>query len=143
MSRIFNGSQTDWPLGILEAKECEYVALAQGMSEFLTLHQYVVQEKAQDRVAPVGMLPGAHLISPEALSHFKGKHVRIYPSLDKAVIKASESWPGQLHKAGARKVEIFNFPAFRSFEGNWAKNLVEFNRLKLARSGYSERTILP
>jgi hypothetical protein len=85
----------DWPLGILEAKGCEYLALAQGSVEFVTLHQYAIQEQAQDRVGPVGML-SLNLISPDALEHFKGKHVRIYPCCDKAGIDAAIRWKEQL-----------------------------------------------
>ena len=44
-SHVVSGSQMDWPLGILEAKNCDCVALVQGSVEFLTLHQYVVQGK--------------------------------------------------------------------------------------------------
>ena len=83
-SHALKGSHKDWPLGIMEANGCESLALAEGLPDFLALHQYVVQEKAQDRVGPVGMLSSACLISPGALEHFKGKHVRIYPHMDQA-----------------------------------------------------------
>ena len=61
-SHVLSSSQMDWPLGILEAKNCDCIALVAGSVEFLTLHQYVVRENAQDRVAPVAMLSSAHLI---------------------------------------------------------------------------------
>lgn len=53
-SHALKGSQKDWPLGILEAEDCEYVALAEGLPDFLALHQYVVQESAEDRVWACG-----------------------------------------------------------------------------------------
>ena len=139
---IVSGSQLDWPLGILEAKECEYLALVQGSTEFLTLHQYVVQEKAQDRVGPVGMLSSS-LISPDASELFQGKHVRIYPRQDKVGIEAKDKWVKQFQAAGARKIELFNFSAFQSIDGHAVKDLCEFNRLKLGGQDFSERTILP
>jgi hypothetical protein len=142
-SQALSGSQMDWPLGILEAKECDCIALVAGSVEFLTLHQYVVQEKAQDRVAPVAMLSSARLICPDALEHFKGKHVRIYPSQDKAGIEARDKWGNQLHAAGARKIEFFNFSVFQSIDGHAVKDLCEFNRLKLGGSDFAERHILP
>ena len=141
-SHVLNGSQLDWPLGILEANGCEYLALTQGSIEFLTLHQYVVQERAQGRVGPVSML-SSNLISSDALELFKGKHVRIYPSQDKAGIEARDKWIKQLQLAGARKIEQFNFSAFQSVDGHAVKDLCEFNRLKLTGGDFAERTILP
>ena len=141
-SHVVSDSPLDLSLGILEAKECEYLALVQGSVEFLTLHQYVVEEKAQGRVGPVGMLSSS-LIASDALEHFKGKHVRIYPRQDEAGIEARDKWVKQLQAAGAHKIELFNFSAFQSAEGRVVKDLCEFNRLKLGGSDYSERTILP
>lgn len=137
-----SGSQLDWPLGVLEAKGCEYLALVQGAVEFLTLHQYVVQEKAQGRVGPVGML-SLNVISVDALERFKGKHVRIYPCCDEAGIDAAIRWQKQLQEAGAKKVDGLNFGALKSSEGREVKDLCEFNRLKLAGQEFTERTILP
>lgn len=142
-SHALKGSQKDWPLGILESENCESLALAEGLPDFLALHQYVVQETAQDRVGPVGILSSACLISAEALEHFKGKHVRIYPHMDEAGIKAAGRWQKQLQEAGARKVDFFNFSAFHSSQGSCVKDLCEFNRLKVAGSDFIERTILP
>ena len=142
-SHALKGSQKDWPLGILEAKECEYLALAEGLPDFLALHQYVVQERAQDRVGPVGMLSSASLIAPEALEHFRDKHVRIYPHMDQAGIKAADKWQKQLQEAGASKVDFFDFSAFQSSQGSSVKDLCEFNRLYVAGSDFNERTILP
>jgi hypothetical protein len=141
-SHVLSGSQTDWPLGILEAKGCEYLALVQGSIEFLTLHQYVVQEQAHDRVGPVGML-SLNLISADALQHFKGKHVRIYPCCDKAGMDAAARWQEQLQEVGAKKVDGFNFAALKSPDGRAVKDLCEFARLKLGGSDFAERTILP
>ena len=141
-SHAMKGSHKKWPLGILEAQGCECVALAEGLPDFLALHQYVVQENAQERVGPVGMLSSASLIAPEALEHFRGRHVRIYPHIDKAGINAAGKWQKQLQDAGARKVDFFNFSAFPSSGGS-VKDLCEFNRLTLAGSDLIERSILP
>ncbi len=142
-SQVLDGSQMDWPLGIMEGRNCECLALVAGSIEFLTLHQYVVNENAQGRVAPIAMLSSAHPMTPEALQHFKGKHVRIYAAVDKAGIEARDRWGRQLQSAGASKVDLFNFNAFKSPEGRAVKDLCEFNRLKLGCSDFVERTILP
>ena len=142
-SHALKGSQKDWPLGILEAMECECLALAEGLPDFLALHQYVVQERAQERVGSVGMLSSACMIAPEALDHFKDKHVRIYPHMDQAGIKAADRWQRQLQEAGASKVDFFDFSAFQSSKGSSVKDLCEFNRLHTAGSDFNERTILP
>jgi len=140
---VLSGSQLDWPLGILEAKDCDCVALVAGSVEFLTLHQYILRENAQERVAPVAMLSSASLISSNALELFNGKHVRIYPSQDKAGIEARDKWLKQLQAAGPRELDVFNFSAFQSSEGHAVKDLCEFTRLKQAGCEFSERTILP
>src|SRR6202000_2212228 len=96
-----------------------------GLPDFLALHQYVVEENAQDRVAPVAMLRSACLINSEALPLFSGKHVRIYPHIDKAGVEAAEKWQKQLIEAGAT-VDIFDFSAFSADEGDQIKDLCEF-----------------
>jgi hypothetical protein len=137
-SHALRGSQKSWPLGIIEAAECDYLALAEGLPDFLALHQYVVEEGAEGRVAPVAMLSSACLIAKEALAHFQRKHVRIYPHTDQAGIGAAGKWQRQLNEAGARKVDFYNFGEFHM------KDLCEFNRLRMtAGSGLMERTILP
>lgn len=142
-SHALKGSQKNWPLGIMEAGKCEYVALAEGVPDFLALHQYVVQERAQKRVGPVTMLSSACLIAAEATEHFKGKRVCIYPHSDEAGIKGAARWMKQLTDAGAINVEFFNFSAFHSIEGGVVKDLCEFNQLHMAGKECGERGILP
>ena len=139
---VLSGSQMDWPLGILESKNCDCVALVNGAVELLTLHQYVVRENAQERVAPVAMLSSG-LIASDTLEHFRGKHVRIYPCLDKAGINTVRGWEKQLHGADLKKLDMFNFGAVKSTEGQAVKDLCEFARLKCAGSDFVERNILP
>jgi len=141
-SHALKGSQKNWPLGTLEADGCDYLALAEGLPDFLALHQYVVDEGAEGRVGPVAMLSSACLISPEAVHHFRGKHVRIYPHVDDAGIKGAGRWQQQLKQAGARKVDFFNLSVF-SNQGSSVKDLCDFNRLKSAGGEFIERTILP
>lgn len=137
-SHALKGSQKNWPLGILEAARCDYLALAEGLPDFLALHQYVIDEGAEGRVGPVAMLSSACLISTEAVEHFQGKHVRIYPHTDQAGIRAAGKWQRQLNDAGARKVDFYNFGEFQM------KDLCEFNRLRMTAGGsLTERTILP
>lgn len=142
-SHALRGSQKDWPLGIMEASQCDCLALAEGLPDFLALHQYVVQENAQQRVGPVALLSAAVDISAEALIHFKGRHVRIYPHLDAAGIKAAEKWQATLLAAGASKVDFFNFAAVKSSAGSCVKDLCQFNQLQVAGSEAMEGSILP
>ncbi len=83
-SHAIKGSQKDWPVGVLEAAACDFLAIAEGLPDFLALHQYVVQEDAVGKVGPVGLLSASCRIIEDALAHFKGKHVRIFPHLDEA-----------------------------------------------------------
>ena len=109
-SHALKGSQKDWPLGILEAKEFESLALVEGLPDFLAVHQYVVQEQAQERVGPVAMLSSACSIAPDALGYFKNKHVRIYPHSDEPGIKAAKKWDRTVE--GSRRQEA-GFLQFR------------------------------
>ncbi len=136
-SHALKGSQKDWPLGILEAKEFESLALVEGLPDFLAVHQYVVQEQAQERVGPVAMLSSACSIAPDALGYFKNKHVRIYPHSDEPGIKAAKKWDKQLKEAGVRKLDFYNFGEFK------LKDLCELNRLRMTGSALTERNILP
>jgi len=94
-------------------------------------------------VGPVGMLSPAQLITPYALEHFKGKHVRVYPAGDQTGIDAAGRWQKQLQDAGAQKIDFFKFSAFKGSDGQVVKDLCEFNRLKVGGGEFAESRILP
>jgi hypothetical protein len=105
-------SRKNWPLGIIESVNCESIALVEGMPDFLAMHQFVVEESASQRVAPVAMLTSSCDIASEALPYFNGKRVRIFPHHDTPGIDAVERWHNQLIAARALSVDFFNFYSF-------------------------------
>ena len=79
-SQSLRHSRMAWPLGIIESGECECIALVEGMPDLLAMHQFVVEESASHRVAPVGMMTSCCNIADEALPFFQGKRVHLPPS---------------------------------------------------------------
>lgn len=136
------GSQKSWPVGIYEANGCDFLAIAEGVPDFLALHQYVIQEGVIGKVGPVGMLSGSSLVHPDALVHFRGKHVRIFPHLDSAGIRAAGLWQEQLKAAGASAVDFFDFSAFSTDTGLRPKDLCEFNQAGVPKSGIFEGSVV-
>ncbi len=116
-------SRKNWPLGIIESVDSDCVALVEGMPDFLAMHQFVVEESASGRVAPVAMLSSCCDIANEALSYFNGKRVRIFPHHDAAGISAAERWGKQLVAARTASVDYFDFHAF----SGELKDLCDYN----------------
>lgn len=110
-SHTLKHGRKNWPLGILGAKDCAGLALAEGMPDFLALHQFVVEEGMAGKIAPIAMLTGACDIAAQALPHFAGKNVRIFPHQDGPGIDAAERWQTQLVNAGVKHLDFFNFKA--------------------------------
>ena len=108
-SHAIKNSCKSWPVGIIEAANKPCIALAEGLPDFLALFDCLNAENAFADVGPVAMLSASCAICPEALPHFKDKHVRIYPHVDQAGIKAARRWEKQLKEAGAEKVDFFDF----------------------------------
>ena len=116
-------SRHNWPLGIIESMESDCIALVEGMPDFLCMHQFVVEESASGRVAPVAMLSSGCDIAAEALPYFNGKKVRIFPHHDLPGISAAERWGNQLIAARASSVDYFTFHVF----GDEIKDLCDYN----------------
>jgi len=110
--RSLQYSRKNWPLGIIESVGSDCIALVEGMPDFLAMHQFVIEESASQRVAPVAMLSSSCDIAAEALPYFNGKRIRIFPHQDTAGITAAERWGNQLIAARATSVDYFNFHAF-------------------------------
>ena len=130
-SHTVKHSRKNWPLGILEAADCPGIAVVEGMPDFLAMHQFVLEEGMVGKVAPVAMLTSSCDIAPEALFHFLGKSVRIFPHLDLPGIDAAERWQRQLMNAGAERVDFFNFHAYEIAAGGAVKDLCDFNRYRV------------
>jgi hypothetical protein len=129
-SHTLRFSRKNWPLGILEA-EGAGIALVEGMPDFLAMHQFIIEEGLSGKVAPVAMLTSSCDIAPEALPHFAGKSVRIFPHLDISGIEAAGRWHKQLMDAGAKTVDFFTFHAFEIEAGSELNDLCDFNRYRV------------
>ncbi len=124
-SHAVRGSRKSWPVGILEAKDFPCIALVEGIPDFLEAHYVTLWEDLEQRCAPVAMLSACPAIAEEALPHFAGKRVRVFPHLDKAGLQGAAKWVAQLREAGAAKVDIFDFSRYRQPDGAMVTDLYE------------------
>jgi hypothetical protein len=128
------GFQKDWPVGIVEAADYPAIALLEGAPDFLTAHYLALWEQAGRyswrgvQCAPVAMLSPSDAIAPEALPYFAGRHVRIFPHCDAeaAGLQRAGSWQQQLLRAGAARVDLFDFSSYRQADGQPVTALWEF-----------------
>ncbi|MFN7139291.1 MAG: hypothetical protein ACK4UN_08130 [Limisphaerales bacterium] len=129
-SHAIKGGEKKWPIGILEAENFPCIALFEGIPDFLEGHYIALWESVKDRVAPVAMLSASPEIHTDALPHFKGKIVRIFPHVDAngAGIKGAEKWRRQIIAAGATRVDLFDFSPYRRRKGERVCDFYEFTR---------------
>lgn len=127
-SHTVKNSRKNWPVGILDSPTKTAIALVEGMPDFLALHQIIMEEKMVKTVLPVAMLTSSCDIAPEALPHFAGKKVRVFPHLDLPGINAAERWHEQLISVGA-DVDFFNYKACEVGAVK-IKDLCDFNQLR-------------
>ena len=124
-SHALKGSQKKWPVGIQEAAGCSMIVLTEGIPDLLAAHQVVVEEGRQGDVAPVGMLCASVSIAEQALPFFKGKHVRLFPHVDQAGVKAARKWSQQLKAAGVVKVDFYDLARVKVAPGERVKDLCD------------------
>lgn len=74
--------------------------LCEGGGDFLAAYHFAVIEETLDALQPVAMLGAAQRIAPDAIPHFAGKRIRIFPHLDGAGASAALRWESQLRAAG-------------------------------------------
>jgi hypothetical protein len=123
-SHAIKGSQKKWPVGVMEAANSQMILLTEGIPDFLSAHQVIMEAGKPNSVAPVSLLCASVGIAEEALPLFKGKHVRIFPHVDIAGRKAAKKWSEQLRQAGATKVDFYDFARVTSEER--IKDLCEY-----------------
>jgi hypothetical protein len=121
-SHALRHSQKSWPVGILQGKDRPMIMLVEGLPDFLAAHQIILDEGAVDRVAPVAMLSANVQIHKDALEHFRGKHVRMFPHADDAGQNGAAQWKQQLTEVGASKVDFIDFSLVK-VEGKAIKDL--------------------
>jgi hypothetical protein len=125
-AHVIKNSAMNWPIGIIEAKDCERILLLEGVPDFLAAHQVIMDENAKDTVAPVCMLSASVDIDSEALPFFKGKQVRIVAHVDEAGIKAAVKWQKQLLAACSGMVDIVDLSKVEVTDGTKIKDLNDF-----------------
>jgi len=125
-AHTLKNSVIDWPIGIIEAKDCDRILLLEGVPDFLAAHQVIMDENAKDKVAPVCMLAAGVDIGSEGLQFFKGKQVRIVAHVDKAGKEAAAKWQKQLLAAGSGSVAIVDLSKVQVPNGVKIKDLNEF-----------------
>jgi hypothetical protein len=140
-SHTLNHSRKNWPLGVLEAEGCSGLALVEGVPDFLAMHQFVLEEGVIGKIAPIAMLTSACDIADEAVPHFAGKSVRIFPHADLPGIDGAERWQKQLKLASSAQVDFFNFHAFEVAAGVELKDLCDFNQQR-GLAGFNQQRIL-
>jgi hypothetical protein len=125
-AHLIKNSVTDWPLGIIEANDCEKILLLEGVPDFLAAHQVIMDEKAKDKVGPVCMLAAGIDIDSKGLPYFKCKQVRIVAHVDKPGIEAAVRWQKQLLAAGSGSVGIVDLSKVEVPNGIKIKDLNDF-----------------
>jgi hypothetical protein len=100
-AHTLKGSSQAWPVGVLEAVSLPFIALVEGGPDMLAALHFAKAEGLADRVGVVAMLGASNKIPEEALHHFRGKRVRIFPHADRAGMEAARRWEKQLRRAGA------------------------------------------
>ncbi len=115
-----------WPLGTLEAAPFPKVVFVEGAPDLLAACHFLTVEGKAATVAPVAALGASNQhLAPEALTHFAGKVVRLFPHLDDAGRVASRAWAKQLKDAGAARVEAFDFSGLVRADGREGKDLAD------------------
>ena len=125
-----NGHEKNFPLGTLESAPFPKVALVEGAPDVLAAFHFLRAEGKTETVAPVAILGASNrALAPEALAHFKGKAVCIYPHADAAGLAAALSWARQLKAAGAARVTAFDLSGLMKRDGTTGKDLADVAQL--------------
>jgi hypothetical protein len=101
------GSVHSWPIGTIEAREYDYIAIVEGGPDLLAAHQYAYIEDKLDNVAICAMLGSSNKICDDALAELSGKRIRVIGHADKAGAKARTRWMEQLAHFGC-KVDAYD-----------------------------------
>ena len=124
-SHCFGQGKT-WPLAVLESAPFAKVVWLEGAPDFLAALHFLRAEGKAETVAPVAILGASNrALAPEALAHFKGKAVCLYPHADDAGREAALSWARQLKAAGAARVTAFDLSGLVKVDGTPGKDLAD------------------
>ena len=92
----------------------------------------------ESQIAPVAVLGARNEIPDDALPHFAGKRVRIFPDNDKEGQDAKERWAAQLLAAGA-DVDSYSFAGLLRADGAPVKDLATSRMFTLINGRKSVR----
>jgi hypothetical protein len=124
------GTGKAWPIGTLESRPFPKIAWVEGPPDLLAVLHFLRVENKAATVAPVGVLGASnHRLAPEALAHFAGKAVCLYPHCDEAGQKAARSWALALKEAGAARVTAFDLSGIVTTSGETGKDLADVCRI--------------
>ena len=129
-AHTLGGSQKNWPVGVLPAREyrhsIEVLALVEGGPDYLAVLHFAL---AQNRtgilpVALLGRCQGLHGLHPDSLRYLRGMRVRIYPhnDADNGSYKAGLLITKQLQQIGC-EVDFFVFEGLKKADGASIKDL--------------------
>ncbi|MBI4024765.1 MAG: hypothetical protein HY360_07260 [Verrucomicrobia bacterium] len=122
------GCRTAWPIGITETQSFPFIALVEGTPDLLAAHHFIHAEGRERDVAAVCITGASNRIHEEAMPHFAGKRVRIFPHLDDAGETASERWTAQLESVNA-VVDCFDLRDIPTTSGQPVKDLNDLSSL--------------
>lgn len=100
-AKTIPGCEASWPIGITSTKPD--ISLVEGGPDLLSMWHFAWLADRHQSVAPVAMLGASNTIHPDAIPHFSGRHVRIYPHADAnaAGENAALRWASQLQGVAA------------------------------------------
>lgn len=119
------GNEAAWPIGLIEAKPFPAIALVEGSPDLLAGFHLAWCADVENDVAVVAMLGASNRIPDDALRHFAGKHVRIFPDADDRGQEAGQRWARQLAGAGVT-VSGYSFAGLVQSDGSPVKDLNDF-----------------
>ncbi|MEO5721071.1 MAG: hypothetical protein ABIR71_06335 [Chthoniobacterales bacterium] len=122
------GACASWPVGASDSGEAARVILCEGGGDFLAAYHFAAIEGTLTDVQPVAMLGAAQRLALDALPHFEGKRVRIFPHLDDAGDGAALRWESQLRAAGI-DAHCYDLSGLTRDDGETVQDLNDLTRV--------------
>ena len=110
------GSTASWPIGLNEIESYSNVMLCEGGPDLLAAHHFIVIEGQEWNCGAVALLGASQRLQESVLPKFSGKHVRIFPHVDKAGKQAAIRWAKALIPVAAT-VDVVRLDGLRRIDG--------------------------